>query len=53
MEIWVDGAKKATFSGNKINTRLTIASGSHTLNVVEYDSLNASIPSPTFNIYVP
>jgi hypothetical protein len=53
MEIWVDGAKKATFSGNKINTRLTIASGSHTLIVVEYDSLNASISSPTFNIYVP
>jgi hypothetical protein len=50
MEVWVDGIKKASSVGSKVNTTIPLANGTHKLLVLEVDSKGASVKSPSTTV---
>jgi photosystem II stability/assembly factor-like uncharacterized protein len=43
MEVWIDGAKKTTVSGNQVNYSATLANGTHTVSVYGIDTTGAKV----------
>ena len=52
LELWIDGQKIGNYSGAAMNTNVTLATGAHTLTVVEVDSTGAYAKSAPVNFTV-
>ncbi|ABF43775.1 hypothetical protein Acid345_4776 [Candidatus Koribacter versatilis Ellin345] len=52
MELWIDGKKINDYFSSSINTSVSVASGSHYVEVVEVDSTSAYLKSGVINITI-
>ena len=52
MEVWADGKKLAQSEGTPLDLPVSLSSGTHTLTVVEIDTLGDVVKSPAFQVSV-
>ena len=52
LELWIDGKKIGNYSGSTMNTKVSLAAGSHSLTIVELDSKGGYVKSTPVNITV-